>query len=204
MSSERQINASRANGAKSRGPKTPEGKLASSRNSLRHGILSKTIVLPGESKEEFIALLTSFQEEHQPETPTEEALIENMAAARWRQMRLWNMETAALDNEIRHPKFPDGEDFATQTFIAFRTLTDDTHALELLNRYEARCDRQFKTSLATFLRLRASRTTAEPPARPAPPTGPVRLFWYGDPEPDAPALIDKSGSFGNLPLPAGG
>jgi len=105
MSSERRILASRANGAKSRGPITPEGKLASSRNSLRHGILSKTIVLEDESSETFVDLLASYQQEHQPQTPTEEALIENMAVARWRQMRLWNMETAGLDLEIHKPEF---------------------------------------------------------------------------------------------------
>ena len=101
MSSQARIDASRANGAKSRGPITPEGKLASSRNSLKHGLLAKTVVLAGESKEDFIELLASYQEEHQPETPTEETLIENMAAARWRQQRVWNMETAGLDQEIR-------------------------------------------------------------------------------------------------------
>src|SRR5580658_4384427 len=166
MSSERRILASRANGAKSHGPVTPEGKLASSRNSLRHGILSKTIVLEGESTEAFVALLTSFQEEHQPETPTEQAMIENMAIARWRQERLWKMETAGLGNDIRHPRFPDGNDFPTQAFVAFRTLTDDTRALELLNRYEARCDRQFRTSLACFRSLRDERNAPGPSAKP--------------------------------------
>jgi hypothetical protein len=28
-----------------------------------------------------------------------------MAVARWRQMRLWNMETAGLDLEIHKPEF---------------------------------------------------------------------------------------------------
>jgi hypothetical protein len=106
MRTERQIDASRANGAKSRGPKTPEGKLASSRNSLRHGVLSKTIVLEDESSETFVELLAALQEEHQPETATEEALIENMAVARWRQMRLWNMETAGLTSKSTSPSSP--------------------------------------------------------------------------------------------------
>jgi hypothetical protein len=68
MPSDLQIAASPANGAKSRGPKTPEGKLGSSRNSLRHGVLSKTIVLEDESSETFVELLAAPQDEHQPET----------------------------------------------------------------------------------------------------------------------------------------
>jgi hypothetical protein len=44
MSSERQINANRISGAKSHGAITPEGKLASSRNSLVHGLLSQVII----------------------------------------------------------------------------------------------------------------------------------------------------------------
>ena len=82
MSSLQRIEASRANGAKSRGPVTEEGKQASSQNSRTHGLLSKKVVLAGESQEEFEALLASFLEEHQPETATERDLIEKMVIAR--------------------------------------------------------------------------------------------------------------------------
>jgi hypothetical protein len=54
MSTERQQNASRANGSKSRGPVTQAGKLASSRNAITHGMLSTTIVLKGESTDRFL------------------------------------------------------------------------------------------------------------------------------------------------------
>ncbi len=48
MSSVQQANASRAYGAKPQGPTTPEGKAASSRNGLKHGLCSRTVALTDE------------------------------------------------------------------------------------------------------------------------------------------------------------
>ena len=101
MRTQNQKQASRANGAKSRGPITPEGKLASSRNATTHGMLSGTIVLGGESEERFNALLADLHAELQPQTTVEITLVENMAVARWRQMRIWGIEKANMEHQMR-------------------------------------------------------------------------------------------------------
>jgi len=56
MVTPKQVAANRKNGARSTGPKTPAGKAASSRNSLKTGLLSRELILAGESREEFDAL----------------------------------------------------------------------------------------------------------------------------------------------------
>jgi hypothetical protein len=65
MASEKQKAASRANGARSRGPVTPEGRLRSSRNNIERGMLARTVVLDGESRPRFDALMTSLLNEHE-------------------------------------------------------------------------------------------------------------------------------------------
>ena len=60
MSTPAQILASQTNGAKSRGPVTPEGRDRSSRNSCKHGLSSTRVVLAGESQEEWESLLGGF------------------------------------------------------------------------------------------------------------------------------------------------
>jgi len=216
MSSEARINASQANGAKSLGPVTEEGKQASSRNSTRHGLLSQKIVLEGESQEEFDLLLASYLEEHQPQTPTERSLIESMAAARWRQERVWTLETAAMNNQIRRPRYVEGDDFPTQAYLAFHALANESPSFALLNRYEVRFERQFRAALAALQKLQAQRTrVASGKAAPEPdPETPFedkrfKLYWADedgnktlaadskpDPEPEPSSL----GSFGIHPL----
>jgi hypothetical protein len=68
---------------------------------MAYGMLSGTIVLEGESKDRFQALLAALHEELQPQTPIETSLVENMAVARWRQMRIWGMEKAGMEHEMR-------------------------------------------------------------------------------------------------------
>lgn len=153
MSSDRRIAASRANGAQSNGPKTPAGKLRSARNSLRHGILARTIVLDEESAASFNRLLSAFERELQPRGPVEKGCVENMAVARWRMMRLWGMEKAGLQFEMGKQD-PTAHDGPTSAAMAFRALCNDGRSIDLLNRYETRYDRQYSRALNLLLKWR--------------------------------------------------
>ena len=90
----------RANGAKSHGPVTPEGRAASSRNSLRHGFTAASVVLPTESSEDFQELLDSYIDQFHPQGGVEMDLIQTMAAARWRLRRIATIETTLFDREM--------------------------------------------------------------------------------------------------------
>jgi hypothetical protein len=86
--------ANQQNALKSTGPRSAAGKAVSSANATQHGILSRHLILPGESRAEFDALLQQLMLEQQPVGTLEQALVERMAVALWRQRRLVAAETA--------------------------------------------------------------------------------------------------------------
>ncbi len=51
MTSDKKAEANRRNALKSTGPRTPEGRNAVRLNALRHGLLSREVLLPGEDGE---------------------------------------------------------------------------------------------------------------------------------------------------------
>jgi hypothetical protein len=75
-----------------------------------------------------------------------------MVVARWRQYRIRSAEAAGISNEMNRIRYDD--DVPTRTWAAFRTLTDSSRTLELLNRYDARFERDFRQNLNCLLQLR--------------------------------------------------
>jgi hypothetical protein len=178
MSTERQIQASRANGAKSRGPVSAEGKRHSSRNATTHGLLAGTIVIKGESVDRFLNLVATLYKEFQPKTPFEKSLIDDMAAARWRRMRIWAMEKAGMEAEMRkqagscQPEAP-SIDPAARAALAFRSLSDTSRSLDLINRYDSRYQREYLRAHRRFLEVRDRRAETAPAPAPTPKLAPA-------------------------------
>jgi hypothetical protein len=141
--SERRAATARANGAKSRGPITAQGKANSSRNSLRHGLRAKLQFDDPESRGKRVAILAAYMNDLQPRSSDERTLVEIMAFFQWRRISLWNLETDLVDRAICQTR--SSENPATQFA-----------GLELLNRIAGRFERQFTRALAEFERLRAS------------------------------------------------
>jgi hypothetical protein len=80
--------ASRRNGAKSRGPKTLDGKARAAQNALKHGMRAqKYVVLPQEDGTEFAALEAARVAELAPVGVLQTVLARRIAAAAWRLAR---------------------------------------------------------------------------------------------------------------------
>jgi hypothetical protein len=181
MTSELKSATSRANGAKSQGPKTPEGREKSSHNATTHGFTSKkTIVLACENPDRFQEMLADYAEAYQPGCAVEEDLVDEMVACRWRILRIRMMETALLDSEMERevPASETSSDPGYRMAFAFRRLVDESRALSLVSRYESRLHRIHERSHCTLRELQQTRR--ERLAEQAPPA-PIQ------PEPPPPA-----------------
>lgn len=163
MRTQAQIEASRRNGALSKGPVTPEGKAKSSRNSSTHGLTAATIIVEGESAEKWQQLLDSCIAQFQPATDLEYELVEEIAAARWRIRRSRSVETAMInmqiekqrnhiDTEYRQP------DYSLRHASAIQGLGAN---LALIDRYDIRVRRNFERAVKNFYQLRAKRNLEE-------------------------------------------
>ena len=180
MTSELKSTTAKTNGAKSRGPKTPETREKSSLNSLDHGFTAKkTIVLKCENEDDFQEMLGRYAATYQPGSPVEEGLVNEMVACRWRMQRLRMIETALLDSEMDR-ELPETENQVTpedpgyQIAFAFRRIVDESRAISLASRYESRLHRIHERSHRTLRELQQSRMrqTAGPspaPVQPEPP-----------------------------------
>ena len=151
MSTRAQKRANRNNSKRSTGPKTPAGKLASSRNNLRHGLAGRLIVadLSPEDAAEFNVLALSLRAEHAPATPTETLLVDRMTESFWMSSRAIALQSAAL-------------------------LSGDDSRLSLLLRYQTTHERAFSNAStssqssekkSTSSKLALNRSSGKKPAR---------------------------------------
>src|SRR4051812_2893661 len=96
--------ANKANGLKSTGPRTAEGKARVSANALRHGLRSERnpldlaagVSLPHEQTQ-FLETLADFTADLQPIGPLENTLVERLAQLGLRLQRAVRMETAHME-----------------------------------------------------------------------------------------------------------
>jgi hypothetical protein len=117
------------------GPVTVEGKQIASRNATTHGGTSEQLIVPGERREDFDALLDDLLDEHSPATPQARHLVEDVALARW---LLWRKQRAAHTVEANLYKAqPAPELWAAETY----------HQLALLDRYKTAAERSLQRAL---------------------------------------------------------
>ena len=164
---EAQRAAARANGAKSHGPVSDEGKAKAAMNALRHRLAAATLVLTTEEKGKFDELLGAYIDDYQPATQTESDLVQEITVSKWLQRRCWALQTALLD--VTMDRIEDDIDAelkeipnATRTALALAKEANEGGALALLNRYAGRHSREWHKAVDKLRAMQKERVQNEP------------------------------------------
>jgi hypothetical protein len=154
--STKKVEANRRNAQKSTGPRTIEGKRNSSRNSVKHGLLSKDVVVTGkEDPEEFDALLSDLKQDLKPKGRAEEVLVETIAACDWRQRRALRAEVGEIING-----FADEATVQFHPVSAHRSLPGIEASAKIL-RYETAIHRQKMQIMQLLEKLQQRRRSTD-------------------------------------------
>ena len=135
------------NALKATGPRTAEGKAASSRNSLKHGLTARQVVIPGENQADFDQLLADLAADRKPEGELEIQLVGEIAACTWRLDRARAREAEVL--ETRGDLFTSSDTGAGEGF-------------DRLLRYMGSLERQLNRATARLQLLQADRRKTQP------------------------------------------
>ncbi len=166
MSTPQQIQANQANAKKSTGPRTAEGKAASSRNAFTHGLSATPESLFANSPalaEEFRAFEGAMRADYGPQVAALEPLFDRMVFAQFQLKRAQSHETRAevdmmndfgnLDLEKRWMRFAQmrlrlsREAAAAQKdYHALKTYFAHCEAVQESHKIRSQADRQFQNA----------------------------------------------------------
>ena len=181
MPTNAQIKANRNNAKKSTGPRTEEGKSRVAKNALKHGLLARDTVLPGEDPADFDRQLSALEADIQPANSLEFELVRQIADAQWRMRRLTRLETgflaAAVDDQRRHLEKRRPEELCPgydgETLLLGSAMLDRTQAFVHLARYDGHLSRRFFRAVKQLSDLRRDEHKARE-ARSSAPADPYR------------------------------
>jgi hypothetical protein len=188
--------ASRKNGAKSRGPKTPEGKARTARNALKHGLCAEHhVVVEGESPDAFVAFEAALVADLAPEGALQTLLAGRIARAAWRLERAERIEAELFARQMDGP-FGDGD-----LGLALIRDGNGARAFDTLLRYRGAAQAEFSRALHVLKALQAERAAREP-APASPPALPNKPDARGNPGelPRATAAAGEVGAVALAPL----
>jgi hypothetical protein len=133
-----QLLANRNNAALSTGPRTRDGKAASSRNAIKHDLSSAFRVLAHEDQEEFDRLVEEMRAYHRPHDIHQRLLVDQMARSQWLLARAQRLQAVAYDMlaGVENDGDPD-----TAIVNAMRVTNPDI--IGRLERYAGNAERSF-------------------------------------------------------------
>jgi hypothetical protein len=157
----RRQEAGRRNGAKGKGRKTPEGRVRSAQNALKHGLsCSQPKVIIHEEEPAFRLLRKRFIAFFQPRNQGELLLVESIVEAKWAveraeemERQIINLEILTMQDEMRAQHMPSIPIIAVRVG-AYRGAIHRDRTLEYAYRAKVLNERNYHRRIDTYLKLR--------------------------------------------------
>lgn len=147
MTSELQVVANKTNAKKSTGPKTPEGQMTSCQNAMKHGLLSRDLLIRDEKQEDLEQFRQMVYETLCPQGAVEELLVEKIINATWRLRRLTQAESELFNYDSSYYKNSIKQAFCGNSGTSLQTLS----------RYETALERSFYKAMHELQRVQGMR-----------------------------------------------
>jgi hypothetical protein len=167
---QKQLAANRRNALKSTGPKTPEGKALVALNPIKHGLLSKEVLLAGEDETALVELGKRLRHQLAPVGELELLLVDRIVAAAWRIMRILRIEREMMDPEVsdkessRRVYSRNKRQKPVTLWEALEYDFKNRQTLDKFLRYEAHIERGMYKAIHELQRLQATRSGERVPA----------------------------------------
>ena len=139
------------------GPKTNEGKAVSKYNAIKHGLLTKEVLVEGEEKEDLTELKETITGALDPIGPMENLLVDRIIANVWRLRRALQIETKTMEwYQNDFDMFPIGQSEEQQARKSIKNMLSN-ESIETILRYETTIERSIFRTLHELERLQAKR-----------------------------------------------
>jgi hypothetical protein len=147
----------RRNGARSKGPKTEEGKATSARNSTKHGLCCEnSAVLQNEDPAVWQRVLDTLQCRYRPIDDIEKELVEDIAFCLWRMRRIRGVESATWDMAMEDQAAELEQKYSTPTELTRKAYAFKSEPqLQLVSRYEGRLRRAYERAIDNLAQYRS-------------------------------------------------
>lgn len=153
MTSEKKIIANQDNALKSTGPKSPEGKDRASQNAIKHGLLSKALIIEGEACEAYESFREAIFDDLQPKSAMETLLVEKIVNYAWRLRRAVQAEAIFLQGGLLN-------ELNQKTLDSFFGGYD-AKKIQNISRYETTIEKHFYRSLKELREVQVIRRNKE-------------------------------------------
>lgn len=169
---QKQLVANRRNAQKSTGPRTSEGKALVALNPIKHGLLSKEVLLAHEDENSLVELGKRLRHQLAPVGELEIMLVDRVISAAWRLRRILRIEKEMMDHELsdkEKSRLSFSRKMRQEPVTLWEALESDFQYRDSLfkfMRYETHIERGLYKALHELQRLQAARTgKAVPPPR---------------------------------------